>query len=244
MGASALGIAGLGLGFLQNQQARGDAKDANASALQQAQLNYLLQKGIVDRQTGLFDTLKGIVGNADAKGQFDPGTFLSLLRDDSALNERLDLGNAAGAMRIMGMRPGDSEFNTRSDAIRNKYDLQYRQQDAQIRQGLFNQKLGAYEGLASVLQGAGGNANGANAALQGQYNAMAQQAYSQMQNPAGLLASILPYLQKNNQTPTNATPTPAGKAPSLNYYPQQLPSLYNQLQQFYSTGQNKNKWGF
>jgi len=245
MGASALGIAGLGLGFLQNQQARGDANKANAGALEQAQLNYLLQKGIVDRSTGLFDTLRGIVSKADAGGQFDPGTFLARLRDDTALNQSQDLGNAAGAMRIMGMRPGDSEFNTRTDAIRNKYDLNFRQQDAGIREGLFNQKLGAYEGLANVLQGVGNNANGANAALQGQYNAMAQQAYGQMQNPGGLIASILPYLQKSNQPGTNAMPTPAGKSPQLNYYGNgQLPSLYNQLQQFYSTGQNNGKWGF
>ena len=245
MGTSALGLAGLGLGFLQNQGARSDANKANAGALEQAMLNYQLQKGITDRQTALFDTLKGVVGKADAGGQFDPGTFLSLLRDDTNLNKSQDMANQAAQMRILGYRPGDSEINTRQDAVANKYDLNYRQQDANIRQGLFNQKLGAYEGLAGVLQGAGANTNSASAGLQNQYNAMAQLAQSQMQNPGGLIASILPYLQ-NQKAPTNSLPTPAGKAPQLNYYGnQQLPSLYNQLQQFYSTGQNNSgKWGF
>lgn len=233
---------------MQNERNRHDMNNANDSALQQAQLNYLLQKGITDRQTGLYDTLKGIIGKADAQGQFDPGKFISLLRDDMALNQSQDLGNAAGAMRIMGFRPGDSEYNTRTDAIRNKYDLQYRQQDSNIRRGLFQDKLGAYEGAASVLQGAGNNTNAASSQISQLLANQAAYYQSQMQNPMGLLQGIMPYLQQQ-KAGTNSSPAKPMNSSSINYYPQSG-SLFDQLNQYYNTngytfgGQQKNRWGF
>lgn len=176
-----LGIGALGT-YLSNQQSEMAGRRADHAQNQ--------QDALVQRQSGLFDKLMGIVQGADSAGQFDPTSRINAMNTDLAAYEHRDQSNLAGAMRTSGYRPGDSELATRSNGVAANYALQEREQDQAIRQNAFGQKLQAYGAVGSA--GAGLDPGiGAYGQRAGMYQQIAGQ-----QSPAGLIGSMAPYFYR------------------------------------------------
>lgn len=171
----AIGAGGL---FMQNQ-ANQDAK----SAAKKATGN---QKEIIKRQTELFDKLAGIVSGADAAGQFDPQKKLDQLGKDTEYYASRDMGNAAGAARSLGYRPGDTAPLKSLRSIDSSYKLKYGQEAERIRSSAFTDKLSAYRAI---------DPSSLNPAL-GAYGNMAQQHQGQVQPLSPLVSAMQPYLQR------------------------------------------------
>lgn len=180
MGAAALPL-GLAAGSMlfqsgENKKNRDAAKKASKG-----------QNALIGRQTELFDELAGIVRGYDQGGGFDPQKDLDQLKMDTEHYSQLDMGNAAGAARSLGYRPGDSEPLTRIRSIDSGYKLKYAQAANEIRRSAFDRKIGAYRAIDPTALNPG---------IQS-YGNQAMQARGQMTNPANLFASIGPYLQQN-----------------------------------------------
>lgn len=177
MGAAALpAVLGAGGLFLQSQ-ANNDAKKAANKATGN-------QKELIKRQTMLFDTLVGLVQDADKAGQFDPQKQLDQLQTDTSYYANQDMGNSAASARALGYRPGDTAPLKSIRSIDSKYRLQYGQMANEIRRNAFADKLSAYRGI---------DASSLNPGIQvaGQ---QAQSAQSRVQNPANAFMSMMPYM--------------------------------------------------
>lgn len=172
----ALGGASLLSGLAGNKSAQ---KSANKSAS--------AASGLVNRQSALFDSLMKIVQGADASGQFSPDKRLAQLKDDTARYESTDSGNTAGAARIAGFKPGDSELTNALSGVHQKYAYQYNALANDIRDKAFSNKLGAYESI---------NPASLNAGI-GFYQQQQQNALGQEQNPSALIA---PFAASMSQT--------------------------------------------
>lgn len=170
-----LGVASLASGMSGNKGAQKAAASAAKS-----------QKDLAKRQAMLFDTIFNTVKGADQQGFFNPDKRLEQLTADSAKYSGLDQGNTAGAMRVAGYKPGDSEIGLNLGAIKNKYALDWQRQANDIRNQSMQNKLNAYGAAGGVNLGG---------AMQ-VYGQQQQNAMSQMQNPGGLLASLAPFMQK------------------------------------------------
>lgn len=196
-----LGALGTIGGLIQNEKARKDAKAAQKKAGK-----------LTDRQVALFDMLMGMVKDADARGQFDPARRLDQLRADTAEYESRDLGNLAGAMRVAGYRPGDSEIGGRLDAVKLKYRSEFNRLANDIHDQAWSNKLASYRAIDPTAL---------NSAIQ-QANYSAANAQSQVQNPAAFLSALMPYL---NQGGSGAAPASGGSAGRWS-----LPVAYGQSQ--------------
>jgi len=172
------------IGAIAGIGANDKAAKASASASKSA-------KKLADKKVSLFDLIQSMVQQADAGGQFNPEQYISQLENDTAKYEARDAGNLAGALRVAGYKPGDSEIGRRLDAVKMNYRQQLDQQRTALRRGLFSDRMNAYQAINPDNLNSG-------IALAQNNAAMAQ---SQMQNPAGLFASIMPFLQSEKPDP-------------------------------------------
>lgn len=180
---------GLGLvGMIANQ-------DSNRRAQNNVDENQEAQDRILDRQTGLFDLIQGIVQQADKDGQFDPDRMLAQLDKDVAQSKGRDMGALGAGLSAAGYKPGDSEVGTRMDDIALKYQDYRDRQATDIRQNSFLQKLNAYQGI-------GGQQLNPALSVYGQRAGDAQQ---NVQNPMGFFQSIMPFLQGGNRPQQSGT---------------------------------------
>ncbi len=197
-------IAGLGLvnSLIQGNNARRDANRAAAKT-----------ESLTDRKLRLFELLQSIVENADKAGQFDPQTQINQLEKDTAKYEGLDLGNLAGALRVAGYRPGDSEIGTRLDAVKQKYRSELDTAREQIRRQSFIDKLNAYSAINPSLL---------DSSIQNSSNreSLARQQQANF-NPINFLGSMMPYLEPRSSTTTTKS---AAQAPDSKW---SLPVSYN-----------------
>ena len=208
MGAAAGAVVG-GLGLVQgaissNKASKQHGKYMDLMAeIQRA--NLAMQSGIANRQMGLFDLIKGIVQDADAQGQFDPQAFIRQLEGDSRAIMDRDANNMASAMRISGFTQGDSEITNRMDAIYSKGLADFSRQNADLRRSLFMDKVNAYGAVPGgiLAQAAAGLSNSANSASNA-YGQMSNFYGSQVQNPANLIGSIMPFLNLGQQAAAGA----------------------------------------
>lgn len=162
--SAAVGVIGSVIGAKENKKAR--AK----------------QDALAQRYIQLFDTLFGKTAEAERRGFFDPASRLALLNRETAFYEGRDLGNLAGALRIAGYRPGDSEIGTRLDAVKAKYRLAREKMADEIRRQSFADLLSAY---------ASANPQALNAPL-ALYS-------SRMQDPTAFFQALMPYLMKKEK---------------------------------------------
>jgi len=179
MGAAAvpLAVAGAGLvgGMMQNDTQR---RAANRAAGQQQEL--------LNRQREIFDTINNLRRLAEGQGFFDPKKRIAQIDKNSAEYEARDLGNLAGALRVAGYRPGDSELGVRLDAVKRKHKGDRERQYAEAERQSF------FDHINAVAAANGGMLNPGIEAAQRQQEI----ALSRIQNPAGFLASLLPYLDQ------------------------------------------------
>lgn len=150
------------VGYLANQSAQKSANRAQAKAAE-----------LTDRQTRLFDTLMGIVENADKSGEFNPDERLRQLGVDFQTGQE----QTAGAARIAGYRPGDSPVR---DELTSR-TLDFAKMRGDIRRSALLDKIGAYRGIDSSTLNPG---------IQ-QANNQQQMALGQMQDPSGLLSGLI-----------------------------------------------------
>lgn len=169
---------------------------------------------LTDRQVALFDQMLGMVNAADASGQFDPTRRLDQLRTDTAEYEGRDLGNLAGAMKVAGYRPGDTEIGGRLDAVKLKYRQDYNRMANDIRDSTFASKIAAYSAInPSQLNSAISQAN------RSQEMAMAQ---ANANNPANFLGALMPFLNGGGGGGGGGTATPnmsLGTGGYMNFQP-------------------------
>ncbi len=183
MGLGAI-FGGLGLisSLMQNESARKSASKANSKAGK-----------LDDRLVKLFDVLFSNAETADKAGQFDPEKRIASLERDTSRYEGQDMGNLAGALRVSGYKPGDSEIGTRLDAVKGKYRSFLDTMRDQIRQNSFTEKQNAY---------ASANPNILGGPLQDARQSQAM-SLSQIQNPSGFLSSFLPMLGRGRSSGFN-----------------------------------------
>lgn len=177
MGAAAVPLAAAGASALVGM-------DANKKQSRAASKARGTQKELIKRQTGLFDEILGIVRNADQGGFFDPEQRIQDMERDAARTNMVDQSNLAGAMRVLGYGPGDSEIGKRMDAVNSNYQRYVGEQRGRIRREAFSDRLSAYQAPNPQYLNAGITAAGND-----QQNALAR-----MQNPAGFFQSVMPIL--------------------------------------------------
>lgn len=158
--------------------------------MQQGQSNAYsaAQGGLIKRQSKLFDTINGIVKTADQNGQFDPTKQINLASADMARAEGADTLNAAGAARVLGYQPGDSEPQRQEEAIGAKAQVGFAALANSIRQNAFGQRLSAYNSI---------NPGSLNQGIQS-YGQMAQ---ASQPNMGGFFQSLAPYLAPKPPAP-------------------------------------------
>jgi hypothetical protein len=202
MGAAAAPLIGAGATIfsgMMNNNAQQHAADSAAAQQQQ----------LLDMQKAIFNTINNVRMAGEQQGLFDPQKRMDMIDKQDAHFENLDLGNQAGALRVAGYRPGDSEYGIRNDAIANKHQVYRDQQYAQAISQAFNDHLNAITAA---------NGNMLNPGIQAaQQNRML--ALGSMQNPAGFFSSIMPLLSKlgggNGDTGSGNS---GGSGGNTNYY--------------------------
>jgi hypothetical protein len=178
--SAGLGAVSLISGKNANKKAQSDAGKAKKSSQQLEQ-----------RVIKLWDTLFSRAENAEKSGLFDPEKRIAALEKNTAEYESRDLGNLAGALTVAGARPGDSEVGTRLDAVKVKYRKFLDNMRDEIRTSSFWDQQNAYMSAnPSYL-------SGPMAASQNRE----QNALSQVQNPSGFLANLLPTLAPQKKQP-------------------------------------------
>lgn len=161
------------------------AQDQNRRANRQVDEGMDLQREQARRERELYELLLGKLDDAEGAGVFNPETAIAQLDKDMAEYEGRDTGNQAGALRIAGYRPGDSEVVNRSDAIKLKYRGERDRQASAIRRDLPLARIQAYSALKSPsLAGIGANISNAGMA--------------RMQDPSAMFQYIMPYLMPQN----------------------------------------------
>ena len=132
--------------------------DANRRAKNQADRSLAMQDRLAMRQIALFDRIQARHQELASSGAFSPERRLDQLDRDTAKYEGRDSGNLAGALRVAGYEPGDSEIGTRLDAVKAKY--------RGTREGLANQirREATADEMAS-LNGQAGAGSSLNAAM-------------------------------------------------------------------------------
>lgn len=204
MWGAVLGGLGLISGWLQNQQANSQANKARKAA-QNAQMMALEQsQPLIDRQIKFFDTLFGKVQDAEAGGQFDPSGFIRRLdlENDRLSDERLK--QMTGAAKRLGFAPGDSRIFDLITSSQSKSMADRDRLSSQLKRDLFFDKINAYAGVP--VQNLGNAVNQLRGLYGDQTNlqlGMMNHAQSQMQNPAGFLGSIMPFLQPSSNASNN-----------------------------------------
>lgn len=178
---------------------------ANDSAMREAKRARRAQDRLTGRQVELFDTILSAVKGADQQGAFDPDRRLERLDEDTARYESRDRGNLAGAMRVAGYQPGDSEIGVRQDTLGLKYRENRERMADDIRTDSIFRKLQAYSMANPGMLNPAIATQGAR-----ESNSMAG-----LQNPAGFFSALMPFLTerpKAVQTSGSAFRLPAPTA--------------------------------
>lgn len=161
--------------------------DANKKAKASADKASGRQKELIKRQTQLFDTIRGIVEGYDQSGGFDPSRMVQNRVEQGAAQEQLSTSNMAGALSVLGYKPGDTVASEQVRRVsRNIRDATIRDTE-NIKRQAFADKIGAYRAI---------DPSQLNPGIQ-VYGQQANQAMSQMQNPAGFFQAAMPFLQGN-----------------------------------------------
>ena len=188
-------------------------KSAQKSADRQARSAEKSAKSLEARATKLFDVLFSTAENADKAGVYDPEKRIAALEADTGRYESRDTGNLAGAMRVAGYRPGDSEIGTRLDSVKIKYRRFLDDMREKIRVGSVREKQAAY---------AGANVGNLQPGIQGantRFGYATQEANSY--DPSAFLQSWLPSLKGGGsggfQLPSGRTLKKTGGSPFYNY---------------------------
>jgi len=201
--AAVLGGASLIAGLVANEQQRKAARSAANS-----------QRALVARQLALFDAMEKRVKDMEASGAFDPTKALENMEKQTAKYESRDMGNLAGALRVAGYRPGDSEIGARLDSVKTAYRDFLDTKRVEIPRMYNADKLAAYGSLNSGALNSGIEVFGRNRDL----------ALAQIQNPAGFLAAWIPFLEKKRQQEPQVTTSGV-----LPYQPANPGGPYNNL---------------
>lgn len=171
-----LGLTGAGL--LSQGKANKSAKD-EASRAQAAQADLLARK------TQLYERIKAIVEGMRSRGAFDGTQRLQSLRNrtnDFLADARRD--NSADAL-VSGYKPGDSEPGMRDTGILERTAKEYAYAAGDIDRQATQDELSAFSAINGSLLDSG----------IGAYGDMANQARSRIGSSAGLVGSIMPFLQ-------------------------------------------------
>ena len=163
----ALGGASLLSGMMGN---KGAQRSANRAQNMQDQL--------AQRVMALFDTMMGKAQSLDS--ELAPDRQIRNLASDTAHYSGLDQANTAGALRVAGYQPGDSEIGTRLDAVALKHRRAFGEMANDIRTRSPLQRMS----LLSMVNG--GQLNG----LMDMYGNREQMYRSQMRSPGGLFGSL------------------------------------------------------
>lgn len=166
--------ASMASGLLGNMKAQGAANKAQGT-------RDALNRRLIDR----FDRMMGIVHSADVHGQFDPNQTIGRMKADANQGRQIEEAQTAAGAEKMGYQPGDTAFSRAMGRVSERFQTGIAQNAEAIRSGKLREELSAY-GAPSGQD----LAPGINAAEQDQ-----QMALSQMQDPSGMLSSLMPYLQ-------------------------------------------------
>lgn len=198
--------AGLGaLGLIQNERARGDARDSQNAALSAQERALALEQEKYSDLQAIHQKLWGMVETFDRSGGFDPEHYVRKAQEDTARYESEDMGNLGGALRVLGYRPNSSEIGVRLDATKHKYRQDLNVMATGLRQNSIFNKLNAYNSTLGSVP----NQGGVTAALNNiaQTNLGLSQMYrGQIGNPANFLMSVLPFFKALQQPQQNNAP--------------------------------------
>lgn len=196
MGAAVAVPAALGaIGLIQNEKARSDARNAQNAALSAQERQLALEQEKYDDLQEVHKKLWGMVESFDQAGGFDPEYYVKKAQDDSAYYEGKDLGNLAGALRVLGHKPGDSAVQDNLQGVKLNYRRNLDQLATGIRQNSIFNKVGAYNSTLGSIPPTAGISN----ALQGLANTnlnLSQMFRGQIGNPANFLMSVLPFIKQ------------------------------------------------
>lgn len=199
-----------GVGLLSqmdsNRRAEGDAAAARAA-----------QEALLQRKTKFFDMMLAMAKRYQGMGAFSPERRLAALSGDAARLLSKDRNNNLGAMMIQGYRPGDSEMGIRDDAVRAKYAEEFARRSEEIRREAMRDEFATFNSVSR---------QDLDDSLQ-YYGKQEGNALSRMQDPSGLLGSMLPHLEKAFQKgeKKKAPTTPAAPAPTGQFGYPAMPDL-------------------
>jgi len=182
MSASVIPLATSAIGLVSSLTSGSSASSAAKSASQKA-------GKVADKQTQLYDFLKGLVDTASTNGTFDSNAQMNEARSESDKSMTRDVNNAAGAYRIMGYNPGDSPAQEGLTAIQGRYMTDLANKAYSAKQNALLQQLSAYNMVGSSSLGTAANVyqNQANTSQN-----QANQAYSGVSSLLGNLGSYIP----------------------------------------------------
>lgn len=163
-------------------------KSAQKKAEKQQRKAMKGQEAITQRAIEAYDKIMGEVDTAAKAGQFDPERIISGLQSDYEKDTKTQMDNVAGAFRVAGARPGDSETALNIRSVANQRGRDWDKLKTDIRRQSFLDKLAAYGSAANP-----GNLNLA-ANIYGQQGAAAQSP-----NPAGFYQGLMPFLGNSPQ---------------------------------------------
>jgi len=175
--SAGLGAATLITGKDANRKAKNDAKRANAMQMQ-----------LWERALKFYDMMSA-EGQA-AAGALNPEAQIENMKKHVSDWEGTDQANLQSALRIGGYNSKDSEAVLRTGAVHSRWKNHLADRILDVsRQSIFD-KLAALSA---------GNPGSLGLPMQIAQNQM-QQAQSQMQNPAGFINSIMPFLSNQNHS--------------------------------------------
>lgn len=202
--AAALPFASAAVGLWQNEKARGAANDARRAAMSEAERARMQQQPLIDRQVALYDTMRNIVENAKARGQFNSDWMIQQLNNDHQKSQTQTVRGLTSGLSTMGYRPGDSEIGVRLDSALAKGQADRDKLATDLRRSSFFDELNAYSAIPSQSLGnASAMMNQSADRMIGINSSLANFYQSQIQNPASFIAAIMPYLQKKESSNTN-----------------------------------------
>lgn len=178
-----LGAVGLLNQHEQQRKANRGAADAQA-----------MQAEFLKRRTDLQDKLMAAYDTADKGGQFDADAQIAANDKLSLADQAEDTANQAGALRVSGYRPGDSEIGIRQDAVNVKYQRERDEMRTGLRRQSFFDRINALR------------ATDVGAAETGLQVASQNQARSDRSQPdwGGFFSSVLPFLDPKKKETSSA----------------------------------------
>lgn len=174
-------------------------QDANRRAQNQANQAMQMQNEVLARRNALFDELKGLIGNAEASGYYDPQKQWDAARAVMDFDQKRAQEASAGASAALGYRPGDSAPLDAQKGISEGFAIKRGALQNDIWRNAWQQRLGDRRALLSDVPMEG---------LQ-----VGAQRYQQAQNnyvdPTALFQSIMPFLTGGGaKTSTKAPVSP------------------------------------